>query len=87
MSFPVDTYNIIFGIPNPNSDNIITYLNYVILHALFYIYNCNREKINPSLFAFIIELKHALLYKQLYMTDEGKADTFDKKWRDLLNYL
>ena len=54
---PVDTYDILFGIPNPNNDDIIHQLNLTILQASYYIYKCNMGKIVPEMFNFLLELK------------------------------
>ena len=42
MNFPIDTYDILFGIPNPNKDNTIMQLNVILLHALYYVYQRRR---------------------------------------------
>jgi hypothetical protein len=49
MIFPVDTYDIIFGIPNPNEDLTICHMNYLILHALYYIYVTKKRRKKPQI--------------------------------------
>jgi hypothetical protein len=85
MMVPVDTYNIIFGLPNPNKDPIINQLNYTLLHATYFVYNCNRKEIVPALYNFLLELKSNLICKQISMTIEGKEEKFEKCWGELLN--
>ena len=58
--FHVDTYEILFGIPNEGNEIIINQLNYVILMAKYYIY-CQKQK-NKTLdvYEFLLDCKNRL---------------------------
>ena len=48
MSFPVDTYDILFGINNPNKDPMIKQLNFMLLHGLLFNYQCRKKSKYPE---------------------------------------
>jgi hypothetical protein len=83
MSFPVDTYDLLFGIPNPNNDVTILHLNYLILHALYYIYVNKQKDKSPDLFEFIIDIKNSLEIKQINMESKGQKKQFNSNWAPL----
>jgi hypothetical protein len=87
MSFPVDTYDIIFGIPNPNEDATICHMNYLILHAIYYIYVTKLKKNTPKIYEFIMEIKNSLNILQLNMENKGQQKKFGLKWAPLLEIL
>ena len=76
IMFPIDTYDILFGLNNPNDDVIINQINFTTLHAMYYIYNCNRKQDIPELYHFLMELKGK-------MVTECKVKQFDKAWAEL----
>jgi hypothetical protein len=83
MSFPVDTYNIIFGIPNPNNDLTILHLNYLILHAMYHIYVSKQKTKKPDLYEYIIEIKNSLDINQINMESKDQQKQFEKIWAPL----
>jgi hypothetical protein len=87
MSFPVDTYDIIFGIPNPNEDATICHMNYLILHAIYYIYVTKLKKNTPKIYEFIMEIKNSLNILQINMENKGQQKKFGLKWAPLLEIL
>jgi hypothetical protein len=87
MLFPIDTYHIILGIMNPNNDNIINQLNFVILHAMYYVYRCNQKEEKQDIYLFLIELKNTLKYMQVSMASDNKEDQFQKQWGELENCI
>jgi hypothetical protein len=87
MSFPIDTYDIIFGIPNPNDDIIVLHINYLILHALYYIYVTKKTPKKPMLYEFILEAKKCLIIKQHNMENNGQQKKFEQKWAPLTEIL
>jgi hypothetical protein len=87
MIFPVDTYDILFGIPNPNNDTIILHMNYLILHAMYFIYKTKQKDQQPELKEFLIEAKSSLQIMQINMETKGQNKKFDKLWAPLMELL
>jgi hypothetical protein len=87
VSFPIDTYDIIFGIANPNNDMIITNLNYIILYGKYYIYLTKQKGKELELYNFLILCKNALQQKQLSMIIMEKENKFKKTWEELLEHF
>ena len=87
MLIPLDTYDILFGIQNHNADIIISQINFTILHAKYFVYNCNRNEEVPDLYKFLLELKSTFKCLQLAMTNDGKEDHFNKAWGELYNNI
>ena len=63
-SFPVDTYDIILGLPNENEDLLLTQLNYVILTAKYYIYKTKKKGKSLDLYLFLIDCKSSIEQKK-----------------------
>ena len=87
MIFPVDTYDILFGIPNPNNDITILHMNYLILHAMYYIYITKKRNNTPELYEFLIETKNSLNIMQSNMETKGLHKRFSKQWAPLLELM
>jgi hypothetical protein len=85
MLFPIDTYNILFGLPNPNNDKIIDQLNFTTLHGMYYIYTCNRKETTPDLYNFLLELKNTLYGIKISMTNESREEQFNTRWGEFLD--
>jgi hypothetical protein len=85
MLLPIDTYDILFGLANPNKDSIITQLNFTTLHGMYYVYNCNRKEETPVLYNFLLELKNSLICIKVGMIGEGKEEKFNKLWGELID--
>jgi hypothetical protein len=83
MNFPIDTYDIILGIINPNHDNLINQLNYIIIHAMYYVYKCNRKEEKQELYNFLIELKNSMQCMEVNMASDNKEEKFKKLWGEL----
>ena len=86
-SFPVDRYQILFGIPNELQDPIVHQLNYVILLAKYHIYKCNMGKKNLSMKECILECRNNLLIEHNIHTEESERKKFHKKWMPILLVL
>ena len=87
ITFPIDTYDIIFGISNVIQDPIINQLNFLILHAKYYIY-VNRLKGKPlDIYEFLVECKHSIVYEEEIMRKNDKHDKFYAKWNPLCDIL
>jgi hypothetical protein len=80
MSFPVDTYDILFGLVNPNSDIVILQLNFMMLHRTYYIYKSKQQGKIPELYDFLVEMKNVLDIKQANMTAKGVESKYNKTW-------
>jgi hypothetical protein len=87
MSFPVDTYDVLFGIPNPNKDSLITQLNYMMLQGTFYIYKTRQGRKIPDIYEYLITCKKALNMLQINMIDKGKEKYYEKVWAALHEVL
>ena len=83
VMFPIDTYDILFGLSNPNEDIIINQINFATLHAMFYIYNCNQKQERPELYYFLMELKGTMEIMKINMASECKEEKFNKAWAEL----
>ena len=78
MSFPVDTYDILFGLVNPNSDVVILQLNFMMLPGTYYIYKSKQQGKIPELYDFLVEMKNVLDIKQANMTAKGVGSKYIK---------
>jgi hypothetical protein len=87
MIFPIDTYDILFGLPNPNNDIIIDQLNFTTLQAMYYIYVCNKKDIKPELYYYLLELKSILISIQTNMLSEDREEKFNKLWGEMLDNI
>ena len=79
--------DIIFGIANPERDDMIYNLNFCLLFAKYYIYKC---KINDKIISFSIfvkELKNRIEYEQYILTQDNKSEMFMLKWLPLSQSL
>jgi hypothetical protein len=85
--FPIDTYDIILGIPNPNNDQMITHMNYLILHAMYFIYRRKLNKNPTELYEFLVHIKRTFELQKINMENKGQQNSFDKIWAPLLEYL
>jgi hypothetical protein len=87
VSFPIDTYDLIFGIPNPNEDTIIAQLNFILLHTKYYIYSTKMAKGKPDLYELLLKLRNAIQIEELIAMGQNKINMFQKKWKELLESL
>jgi hypothetical protein len=85
--FPTDTYDIIFGLPNPNNLDLIRHLNYLLLHGIWYIYKCKQAKVRPEIYEYLIKIKRNLEDKKESMTINGKLPKYIKLWEPLLELM
>jgi hypothetical protein len=85
--FHVDTYEILFGIPNERKEIVVSHINYIILHAKFYIYQNKKKQQNLDPYEFLLDCKNSLMIKNEIMTTNGKAKLFDKLWSELYDNI
>ena len=83
MAFPVDTYDVIFGIPNHNADITINQLNYMLLQGTYYVYTCRQRDIMPELYNFLLLCKKELNMLHINMIEKGQEERFSKLWAPL----
>jgi hypothetical protein len=84
-----DTYDIIFGLPNPNEEPVITQLNYVMLLAKHYIYVTKKKGKSLDLYLSLIECKCSLEQKKMIMTvtNDKQNKKFNNTWEPLLECM
>jgi hypothetical protein len=85
--FPLDTYDIIFGLENESNDKVINQLNYIMLHGIYYVYVSKQAKKELDVYNFLLDCKNKLLMEQEIMSSQDRSDSFEKNWRELLNIL
>ncbi len=87
ISIPLTNVEILFGILNFTSDKVVCCLNYILLTAKFYIYNCKSQCTDIVFHAYCRELKSLLETKKYIMYNNGKKEGFDSIWAPMLQYL
>ena len=65
ISIPIDKMDILFRILNFNDDKIIHCLNFTLLIAKYYIYNCKSQATNLNFTSYCKELKQSLEAKNI----------------------
>jgi exonuclease III len=86
-SFPIDTYDIVFGIPNPLEDPVINQINFLLLHAKYYIYVMRQQNKQYDLYEYLIQCKNNLNYEQEIMRKNNQEDKIYSKWEPLINLI
>jgi hypothetical protein len=86
MLFPVDTYDVLFGIPNPNNDVTITQLNYMLLQATYYIYVCRQRSAKADLYEYLRICKKELTICQINLAAKGQ-EAKSSIWEPLLDVI
>jgi hypothetical protein len=87
MTFPVDTYDIIFGISNLNKDDVITNLNYMLLQGTYFIYQNRQMSKTPEIYEFLVQCKKGLNIMEINMANKGQEKKFEKIWAPLSEIL
>ena len=79
VKIPLSKIDILFGIPS--EDNGLLYcINFIILHAKWYIYHCKINDRCLFLLDFIGELKGHLLVEKCILNTNGQEDEFSRNW-------
>ena len=86
-SFNIETYEIIFGIPNERDEVIIRQLNYFILMAKYFIYKAKKKDKPLHVYEFLLDCKNRLQIKRESMSAAGKLANFDRQWADIYENL
>jgi hypothetical protein len=87
FSIPITLLEVIFGAPNEIIDKHINLLNYMILHAKYYIYVSKKQDKQICLYDFLLMLKKELKLKKTYYLENSRAQTFDKNWNELYSKI
>jgi hypothetical protein len=85
--FSIDTYEIIFGIPNERDEAIVNQLKKIILYGKYYIYGSKKKETELNLYEFLMELRKQLKSKHEIMTSNCSENKFQQLWGDLYNCL
>ena len=79
--------NILLGIPNYDNTNVILNLNFVILFAKYFIYDCKKNDKPVDLYNFQVKLKTRMVIKE-YRSELYKTKLeFLVKWSVLSDSL
>ena len=86
-NFMLGEVDIIFGILNPfNCDNI-DILNYCILFAKQFIYNCKKDEKRICLYEFLVKLKNRIEVLHTIAIMQDKQRIFRNKWECITTYF
>jgi hypothetical protein len=81
--FQVNTYEIIFGVPNEFNEPIVNQINFIILSGKYYIYR-NKKKNKPlHLYEFLLDCKNQMEIKYEIMSSKAQLKWFETEWGDL----
>jgi hypothetical protein len=87
VSFPIDTYDIILGIPNPNEEVVIDQLNFMALQGKYFIYKCKLNNKSLEFYLFLVSLKYSLKLKESCLSLNNREKVFKKIWEPFLDCL
>ena len=87
VNFALDAKVVLFGLYNPDSDNVLNAINYCILLAKWYIAECRRNSSDLDLYNYLKLAKHKLEIEYVHFTIENDMKKFDKKLKILHDAL
>ena len=79
-TFKLTPVDVIFGICNPNDDNVISIINYCILMAKYYIAETKKNENEPNLYDYLRFIKHKLELDMVNSKIENKEQIFLTNW-------
>jgi hypothetical protein len=79
LSIPIQTYEIIYGLPNPNNDLVILHYNYVILQEKYYISVNKKANKTLDLYEYLLKLQRSLIMKHSHVTTDSR--NFERDWQ------
>ena len=85
--FQIDTYEIIFGVPNERDEPLVNQINFIILYGKFYIYQNKKKGKKLDLYEFLLECKNQIIYKEEAMTIKHEEKKFERIWGELKDSL
>ena len=80
FNFVLEERDVIFGVLNPFKYDHIDILNYCIIYAKFYIYQCKKDSKNICFFEFLILLKNKIEILHYISIVNDTVTKFNKKW-------
>jgi exonuclease III len=81
--FNINTYEIVFGVPNERLEPIVCQINYIILHAKYYIHSKKQAGKALDIYEFLVESRNNIRLKYEIMAEADKGELFMKLWGDL----
>jgi hypothetical protein len=81
--FEINTYEILFGIPNERDEAIINQMNFFIIYCKYYIYCCKKKAQSMNVYEMIKECRKQLMSKRECMIENENDDIFVKRWGEL----
>jgi exonuclease III len=87
VRFQVETYELIFGIPNEFNEHLVNQINFIILYGKYYIYRNKKNNKALDLYEFLLDCKNQMEIKQEIMFGNGEYEKFETKWGELNEYL
>ena len=84
VSFPVGTYERLFGLPNDTNDILINQVNYILMMARYYIYKMKQQGKDFELFLFLLDCKFNLHTEYEIRAASSGFDKFKKGWHNLI---
>ena len=85
-NFAVGIYDLIFGLPNEEKDEIINQFNFLLLFTRYYIYtNKQAAQTKLQLYELLISLKTRLELMQNTASEQNKEKQFEADWGELTN--
>ena len=76
--------DILFGVPG-RTDTMFLYINFIIIHAKYYLFKCKCEESDIFVLTFLIYLKYYVHIE--HYIESLKADTLDNKWNLLVSKI
>ena len=87
FSIPISILEVIFSVPNEIIDKHLNLLNYMILHAKYYIYVSKKLNKPICLYDFLLMLKKEMKLKQTDDLENNQSQTFDRNWNELYSNI
>jgi hypothetical protein len=85
--FRLETYEILFGIPNDERDTIINQFNFILLMGRHHIYKRKKAGQKPDLYILLVDCKNHLMLEHKIMAEKSESDKLKKKWNKLYENL
>jgi hypothetical protein len=85
--FNLNTYEILFGIPNDEHDPIMKQFNFVLLMARYYIYKSKKAGAKLDLYISLLECKNYIALEKSIMAANNENKKFKKNWQELYKNL
>jgi hypothetical protein len=87
-NIPLQTYEILFGLPNDEEDPILNQLNYILQMTRHYIYRCNVAKQEDlKLIEVLLTCRENLTLEYKIKKENGTHTTYSNRWTPVLQAL